>query len=106
MGVTVPVGDMIQGRGNMVSVPSSIPTSGDHFSANVFFTARNGGWTELLRVVQVSDGWARAIRVTGQFTSLKKEIPVCETIDPKFPRTSQLLDEFKPIDGPKPPPCL
>ena len=106
-GITIAVGDMIRGHGNNESIPTGIPTSGDHFNANVFFTARNGDWTELLRVVQVNDGWARAIRVMGRFTSLRKETILCETIDPKFPRKPEkLLDEFKPISGPKPPRCL
>jgi len=107
MGVTIAVGDMIRGHVNMESMPAGIPTSGDHFNANVFFTARNGDWTELLRVVRVNDGWARAIRVIGQFTSLKKAKVMCETMDPKFPHNDKkTLDEFKPINGPKPPRCL
>jgi hypothetical protein len=106
-GIRVNVGDMIQNHANTESVPSSIPISGDHFNANVFFTARNGDWAELLRVVRVNDGWARAIRVTGRFTSFRKETVLCETIDSVFPRTPEkLLDEFKPISGPKPPRCL
>jgi hypothetical protein len=107
VGVTVPVGDMIRGHASIESMPAGIPTSGDHFNANVFFTARNGDWTELLRVVRVNDGWARAIRVMGRFTSLKKEKVMCETIDPKFPRNAtSVLNEFKPVGGPKPPRCL
>jgi hypothetical protein len=107
VGVTVPVGDMIRGHANNESIPAGIPTSGDHFNANIFFTARNGDWTELLRVVRVTDGWARAIRVMGRFTSLTKEKVMCETIDPKFPRNAtSVLNEFKPLDGPKPPRCL
>jgi hypothetical protein len=107
VGVTVSVGDMIQGHANTEPIPAGIPTSGDHFNANIFFTARNGDWTELLRVVRVNDGWARAIRVMGRFTSLKKEKVMCETIDPKFPRdATDLLKEFKPLDGPKLPHCL
>jgi hypothetical protein len=106
-GITVPVGDMIRGHANTESIPAGIPISGDHFNANVFFTARNGDWAELLRVVRVSDGWARAIRVMGRFTSFKKEKVMCETIDPKFPRNAtSILSEFKPINGPKPPHCL
>ncbi len=107
VGVTVQVGDMIRGHVNIRPIPAGIPTSGDHFNANVFFTARNGDWTELFRSVRVNDGWARAIQVTGQFTSLKKEKVMCETIDPKFPRNdTSALNGFKPADGPKPPRCL
>jgi hypothetical protein len=107
LGITIPVGNMIQGHANTESIPAGIPTSGDHFNANVFFTARNGDWTELLRVVRVNDGWARAIRAMGRFTSLKKERVMCETIDANFLRNVlSMLDEFKAVDGPKPARCL
>jgi hypothetical protein len=105
-GKTVPVGDMIRGHANAESIPAGIPTTGDHFNANIFFTARNGDWIEMLRVVRVNDGWSRAVRVMGLFTSLRKEKTMCETIDTNFPRNANhLLDEFKPINGPKPPRC-
>jgi hypothetical protein len=83
-GITVTVGDMIKGHGNMLDVPKNMTSLADHFNANVFFTARNGGWTETLRVQKKQDGWARAIRVTGEFTTFGKSKVMCETIDPKF----------------------
>jgi hypothetical protein len=107
LGTTVEVGDMIRGHVRIEPVPSGIPLSGDHFYANVFFTARNGDWSELLRAVRVDGGWARAIRVIGRFTSLKQEIALCESVDPKLPgKPEELFTDFKPMNGPKPPPCF
>ena len=58
----------------------------------------------MLREEQVKEGCVRAIRVIGGFTSPKKEKILCETIDPKFAREPEnLLKDFKPIAGPKPP---
>jgi hypothetical protein len=49
---------------------------------NIFFTARNGGFTECLRVRRVGDSWAQAILVTreGGGTTL------FEQVDAAFPR--------------------
>lgn len=85
-GTNIAVGDMTSGLAYPVAIPPGFPASGDHFNANVFFTARNGVWTELFRARRVSDGWAVAIRVTGGFTSLKKWKIMCEQISPDFPR--------------------
>lgn len=107
IGVTVEIGDMIRGHANSEPIPRGIPVSGDHFYSNIFFTARNGDWVELLRVVRVNDGWAVAIRVFGQFTSLKREKVMCETIDPKFPQDAKTLGaDFTRIKGIKAPRCL
>jgi hypothetical protein len=103
-GATVSVGDLIRGHGNMVTVPANLAYLTDHVNANIFFTARNGNWTELLRVRQTTNGWVRAIRIEGRFTSLKKAKLMCETIDPQFPR-SELDKDFTPYSGPKLPQC-
>jgi hypothetical protein len=88
-GFTVSVGDMIRGHANIQPLPSSFGTS-DRLDANIFFTARNGDWTQLLRERRVSDHkWVRATRVVGRFTSLAKEKIMCETIDRDFPRDSK-----------------
>jgi len=87
MGVTVLVGDMIKGHANIIqAAPSGLGSSPDYFNANVEFTARNGDWVELLRIQRVNGKLVQALRVVGRFTSLKKEKPLCETIDREFPR--------------------
>jgi len=85
-GVTISVGDMIRGHASTQPVPSGIAGSPDYFNANIFFTARNGDWVQLLREERVKDKWVRALQVRGRFTSFKKERILCETIDPEFPR--------------------
>lgn len=88
-GVTISVGDMIQGHANTYSTPADFAPLGDHFSLNVFFTARNGDWVQILRETRVNNAWRRAIQVRGRFTTLKKEKVMCETIDPQFPRNAK-----------------
>jgi hypothetical protein len=84
-GIAVPVGDMTPGHAYTRPIPADVPTSGDHFDANIFFSARNGDWVERLRVVKVENGWEVAVRVMGRFSSLGSEIPMCETITHNFP---------------------
>jgi hypothetical protein len=103
--VTVSVGDMIKGHANLRNVPNGLVTSPDYFNSNIFFTARNGDWIELLREQKVDGELRVAIRVKGRFTSLAKEQTICETIDPKFPRkpNGDIDDDFK--SEPKAPRC-
>jgi hypothetical protein len=106
MGVAVSVGDMIPGHAMMKDIPPGMMSSQEYFNANVFFNARNGDWLELLRVTKVKGNWVRAIRVNGRFTSLKKEIPLCETIPANYPKdTKWKLDDFLPKTSTKLPSC-
>jgi hypothetical protein len=84
LGVTVSVGDMIKGHAKMEAVPPAIASTETHFNANIFFTARNGGWTQKFRAQKSKDGWARATIVSGEFVSLEKSRLLCETIDKGF----------------------
>jgi hypothetical protein len=105
-GVTISVGDMIQGHANTYSVPANFAPSGDHVNLNVFFTARNGDWVQILRETRVGNAWLRAIQVRGRFSSLRKEKVMCETIDAQFPRdTKGEIDGFLPPSSPKLPLC-
>ena len=96
-GITVPVGDMIKGHANILPWPSGLAIPPDHFNANIFFTARNGDWMELLREQKTNGEWRRAMRVVGRFTSLTKERTICESIDPKFPKkpNGDIDDDFR-----------
>ncbi len=84
-GTTVDIGEVIKGRGATASVPPELTEGKDGVSLNVFFTARNGGWTEQLRTRRTKDGATYAIRVQGEFSDLKKSIIVCESIAKDFP---------------------
>lgn len=50
---------------------------------NIFFTARNGAYTQLYRRVRVKDGWATAIRVD------RKGKIVLEEVSADFPRNEK-----------------
>ncbi len=85
-GTTVSVGDMIRGHANIQPVPMGLVIDQGFFNANIFFTARNGDWVEQMRVRKIGGQYIRALFVRGRFASLKREEPMCETIDPGFPR--------------------
>ena len=106
MGTTISVGDMISHHGNMVPIPGNLIANQDFFDANIFFTARNGDWTEQMRVKKIGGKYVRAVYVKGRFTSLKKERPLCETIDPGFPKNNDgnIDSDFK-IPSAKLPRC-
>ena len=105
IGVTVAVGDMIKGHASMLQIPNGVPLQGDHFNANIFFNARNGDWVQLLRERRTKDGWARAIRVEGMFTTLRKSKLMCETVDHGFQLDSEGNVEKNWTPDPKLPRC-
>ena len=107
MGLTVSLGDMIQKHVSVQPIPLGLEISPDYFRANIFFTARNGDWMQLLREQRVNGKVVSAIRVVGRFASLRKEKLLCESIDPDFPRNvnGDIDDDFRVTVGPKPPHC-
>jgi hypothetical protein len=96
---------MIRGHANIQAIPNGLVSSADYFNANIFFTARNGDWNELLRTQRVDGKMVRAIKVSGRFTSLKNEEVLCETIDPEFPKKDIEHNFQLAENGEKPPPC-
>jgi hypothetical protein len=102
--VQIPVGDIIKGHASVINIQNGLVTKpSDYFNSNIFFTARNGDWTELLREQKVGGQQYVALRVIGSFG--KRPETICEIIDPKFPRNANgdIDDNFKA--GPKAPPC-
>jgi hypothetical protein len=55
---------------------------------NVFFSARNGYWTQLYRLRLIGGKWVAAIRVTRSVPKTKKPI-LYEKIDPEFPKNAK-----------------
>lgn len=55
---------------------------------NIFFGARNGFWTELLRIRRVGNELKFALKVTRSRQTGKAEI-VFEKVDPGYPRTKE-----------------
>ena len=85
-GLNVPVGDMFKGHASILPVPAGLGGFRSYFNAKNFFTARNGDWVETLRNSHETEKLVLAMRVIGRFTTLKSEKPLCEIIDPDFPR--------------------
>jgi hypothetical protein len=106
-GQMISIGDMVPKHANAMPLPLGyLPTTGDRFNANVFFTARNGDWVQMLREIKVKDRWVRAFQVQGPFTSPVKKKIMCETIDPDFPRRADgKIDGFLVHSGIRPPRC-
>ena len=110
IGTIMQLGDLIKGHASSRNVPASIAASEltrDTINFNIFFTARNGDWVELLRARRDHEGkWTRALIVEGAFSSMKRSSIMCETIDNGFP--IETLDKgFEELsaDATEPPPC-
>jgi hypothetical protein len=84
-GTVVDVGEVMKGRSAIFPVPTTLNRTGNAANFNIFFTARNGGWDEQLRVRRKKGGWTYAIRVQGIFSDLKKGKVICESIEKDFP---------------------
>jgi hypothetical protein len=64
LGTTLTVGNLTPGFASSMSVVLPHP-SGQDFSYNVFYIARNGAWVQSLRMRWVGNGWAIANKVVG-----------------------------------------
>jgi hypothetical protein len=61
-----------------------IPQQGkNNLSYNIFFVARNGGWTQFLRMLWVGDGWATASKIVRGDKVLLREVSA------NFPRNEK-----------------
>lgn len=89
--INVPLGEMHVNTGGPAT-GVVLPLSGSAQSFNVFFMARNGRWTEILRLRKVNDHWASAVKVTWQYRvggpSVTQE-PVFEKTDSDYPRNEK-----------------
>jgi hypothetical protein len=64
LGTTLQVGNLTPGFASTMRAVLPHP-SGQNFSYNVFYVARNGAWIQSLRMRWVGDGWAMANKVIG-----------------------------------------
>ena len=76
--INVSVGNLIPGHASMLRQVNL--GSGDTRGFNVFFTARNGSFTQLLRYEKVAGRWLHATKVE------RGEQVLFEQVDPEFPR--------------------
>jgi hypothetical protein len=51
-----------------------LPHHGKNIDFNIFFSARNGLWTQLLRMLWVGDGWATANKVMRGSQEIYREV--------------------------------
>jgi hypothetical protein len=88
LGTSVWIGELQVG-GSWANIDWSIPfTSAQSQDFNVFFSARNGIWTEKLRLRRVNDHWSNALQVWFSPLGLSKPPtrPVLEKVAKDFPR--------------------
>jgi hypothetical protein len=78
----ISVGDLVPGYSAMLNT-INLGTS-DTRRFNIFFTARNGGFTQLWRLKKIDSKWLEALRITR--TKGRDEEVLLEKIDPKYPR--------------------
>jgi hypothetical protein len=80
----ITVGDLVPGYSAMLSTINL--GNSDIRRFNIFFTARNGGFTQLWRLRKIDGKWLEALRVTR--TKGREDEVLLEKIDPKYPRNS------------------
>jgi hypothetical protein len=88
LGITLNIDELQVGTG-WFSSGFTIPFSDDRAQDfNVFFSARNGTWTEELRLRKVDNNWVKALRVWLAPIGLSKPSakPVFEEVAKEFPR--------------------
>lgn len=115
-GTTLEVQEITKGHVREVPIPAELYSGisqfdnrmKDQLNWNIFFTARNGDWTEELRLRRGGNGWVKAIRVAGSsFSASMKGKVMCQTIDKGFPLETLRKDDIighRPV-SPKLPPC-
>ena len=65
---------------------------------NVFFLARNGRWTEFLRLRKINDRWLSAIQVSRQYNADGSQVPkepIFEQVDEGYPRKDKGLVDWE-----------
>ena len=91
MGNNVEIGEMQVGR-TWSKLDWSIPfTDEQSQDFNIFFSARNGVWTEKLRLRKVRDHWSNALQVwlSPLGTAKPPAKPILEKVANDFPRNAQ-----------------
>ena len=84
LGTTISFGEIVPGMSKSQNIKFEFGNS-ESRSFNIFFTARNGSWIQLLRLRRLRDGrWVSATRVDRDGEKLKR--PAYEKIDKDFPR--------------------
>jgi hypothetical protein len=72
-GITLSIGNMTPGFA-MITGTRLPQTSGSTLNYNVFFVARNGSWTQLIRMRRIEGGWVTATKVVSGMDHPKEVI--------------------------------
>ena len=80
--LNVQLGDLVPSFAKMFVATIPLPAQADIARFNIFFIARNGAFTQLLRLRKVDGEWVSATKVE------KDGIKRHEQVHPKFPRVS------------------
>jgi hypothetical protein len=83
---TVSVGNMTPGFA--ITTSTQLRHHGKDFNFNIFYIARNGAWTQMLRMRWVGDGWAMANKVMRGSKEIHREV------SPNFPPPDQGTNEW------------
>jgi hypothetical protein len=83
-GISLFVGDLPVG-GYASEIPFSLPPKDDRASFNIFFSARNGSWSEELRLRLVNGNWKKAFRVFRLLPGRRNETQLVKEVDKGFP---------------------
>lgn len=73
-GTSIQIGDLIPHHAMLLQLPYAW-TPGDTRSANIFFTARNGDFVQLLRGYKINGSWRWASKVVRHGKTLEERIP-------------------------------
>jgi hypothetical protein len=79
----IPIGNLIPGSARTLAQFNLGNATERRF--NVFFSARNGFFTQLLRFKKINGRWSHAIKVNRE----GKGVPPFEDIQPGYPRNSK-----------------
>jgi hypothetical protein len=83
-GINFPLPNLALNTGAQI-LALSLPVKDDRASFNIFFFARNGSWSEALRLRLVNGKWKRAIQVSRRISSGRDVKQIFEQVDKGYP---------------------
>jgi hypothetical protein len=80
-----PMDPLAAHQASFIQIPKPLGLEGDHVKWNVFFTALNGSWTDLVRLHRVNGHWVKAFKVIWKGTDGVQNKEVYQQVDSAFP---------------------
>jgi hypothetical protein len=78
-----PIGNLSPGLASLTAI--RIPQDGKDLMFNIFFVARNGTWTQFLRMPWIGDGWGKASKIVRD----RDGAVVLREVSDNFPRNEK-----------------